>query len=306
MPLPKPHDGEKEEDFIERCMSDEVMEDEYPDEEQRLAICSDLWDDGKAIAVLDIERKAVTLKLDEEKEGSFVAKIATLNVIDMDGDVTLAGAFPEKKVLISTFGHTSWMGGADGLPPGEAHIKEEGGEAIGRGLFNLKSDNGRNHYESIKFSPDLYEWSYGFKALVVGSEKELEDWAKAHDGARPQRILKKVKPFEISPVLLGAGIDTATLAIKSQATYADQAEAALAAVTELVSRTKSLADLRRKEGRVLSSKNRERISKLLASLSAVASDLKELLEATEPDDTEKLAQAVMIFTKIKRELAEVS
>jgi hypothetical protein len=304
MPLPKPHDGEKEEDFIERCMADEVMEDEYPDEEQRLAICSDLWDDGKAIAVLDIERKAVTLKLDEEKEGTFLAKIATLNVIDKDGDVTLPGAFPQgKEILVSAYMHGSWMGT---LPVGKAVISEDGEDVLAKGEFNLKTDEGRNHYEAVKFSGGLQEWSYGFKVLAVANDKTVEAWAAAHDGARPGRIMKSLDPFEISPVLLGAGIDTATLAIKSQATYADQAEAALAAVTELVNRTKSLADLRRKEGRVLSSKNRERISKLLASLSAVASDLKELLEATEPDDTEKLAQAVMIFTKIKRELAEVS
>ena len=112
--------------------------------------------------------------------------------------------------------------------------------------------------------------------------------------------------MEISPVLVGAGIDTATLAIKAEkATYTDQSEAALAAVTDLVTRTKLLADLRRKEGRVLSSKNRERIKGLQGMLSTVASDLKELLDATEPVDDEKLAQAVLLFTKIRRELSEV-
>ena len=88
-------------------------------------------------------------------------------------------------------------------------------------------------------------------------------------------------------------------------TYADQAEAVLAAVEDLVDRTKSLADLRLKEGRVLSSANRNRIQKLLDSLSEVATDLKGLLDATEPKNEKALMQAVLLFTKIKQELSEV-
>ena len=251
-----------------------------------------------------IERKAVSLELDDAKEGSFIARIATLNVIDKDGDVTLPGAFKGNgEVLVSAYMHGSWMGS---LPVGKATLSERDGEVLAKGEFNLKTDTGNEHYESVKFSGGLQEWSYGFKVLELGSEKQLAAWAKEHDGARPGRILKKLQAFEISPVLLGAGIDTATLAIKSGATYAGQAETVLAAVEELATRTKSLADLRLKEGRVLSTKNRERMQKLLDMLSGVASDLKELLDATEPEDDEKQSQAVLLITKIKRELAEVN
>ena len=300
MPIPKPRDNEEEDDFISRCMS--AIADEYDDNDQALAVCGTQWREREK-SMNEIERKAIQVEFKEDKEGSFTARIATLNVMDKDGDVTFNSAFPNKKVLISAFQHASWMGGRDGLPPGAAFIKEDGDEVIGNGLFNLKSTSGVDHYETVKFSPDLIEWSYGFKVLSEGSDKELEAWAKDHDGVRPVRIIKKVNPFEISPVLLGAGVDTATLAIKS--TYIDQGETALAAVTELVTRTKSLADLRQKEGRVLSAKNRERMKKLLGMLNGVASDLKELLDATEPVDDEKLAQAILLFSKIKRELTEV-
>ena len=49
MPLPKPRKGEKEKDFISRCMSDPVMKKEYPKRagqkkaEQRLAVCYRQW-----------------------------------------------------------------------------------------------------------------------------------------------------------------------------------------------------------------------------------------------------------------------
>lgn len=295
MPIPKPHDDESEDDFLSRCMSNDTMEEDYPDTDQRLAVCGDTWRSRNKALIETIERKAVSLTLDEEKEGSFIAKIAELNVIDLDGDETKPGAFKDNgEVLVSAYQHGSWMGS---LPVGKAVITEEGKNVLATGEFNLKSDAGREHYESVKFSGGLQEWSYGFKVEEADEE--------TRDGQRI-RVLKKVKVFEISPVLLGAGVDTGTLAIKAdKKTYADHAEMALAAVTDLVNRTESLADLRRKEGRVLSSKNRERMKKLLGMLKGVASDLQELLDATEPVDDEKLAQAQALYLKIKRELSEV-
>lgn len=39
MPIPKPKAGEKQKDYIQRCMSNSTMRAEYPDEQQRLAVC---------------------------------------------------------------------------------------------------------------------------------------------------------------------------------------------------------------------------------------------------------------------------
>lgn len=38
-PLPARRSGEKQDDFVSRCMGSETMQDEYPDQEQRLAVC---------------------------------------------------------------------------------------------------------------------------------------------------------------------------------------------------------------------------------------------------------------------------
>jgi len=43
MPLPTPTEGEAEREFIDRCMSSDVMEDEYSDSAQRLAVCYSQW-----------------------------------------------------------------------------------------------------------------------------------------------------------------------------------------------------------------------------------------------------------------------
>ena len=39
MPLPKPRKNETEEKFVERCMADDIMIAEFPDQKQRLAVC---------------------------------------------------------------------------------------------------------------------------------------------------------------------------------------------------------------------------------------------------------------------------
>ena len=43
MPLPTPREGEVQNDFISRCMGNETMRAEYPDQEQRAAVCHSQW-----------------------------------------------------------------------------------------------------------------------------------------------------------------------------------------------------------------------------------------------------------------------
>jgi len=83
--------------------------------------------------------------------------------------------------------------------------------------------------------------------------------------------------------------------------FADQAEAVLAAVTEWIDRTRSLADLRLKEGRVLSTANRKRLASLLEALGTMAKDIQELLEATQPEDDEKLESLALLVSGLKAE-----
>jgi len=64
--------------------------------------------------------------------------------------------------------------------------------------------------------------------------------------------------------------------------YAEQAEAALAAARALVGRSVALAATRQKEGRTLSTANREKLASLLEALNSVAKEISDLLAATEP------------------------
>ncbi len=295
MPIPKPKENETQKDFIARCMGDEVMRDEYPENDKRAAICYSAWRKKKMDVI--IQRKSFSgIDLKDAEKGSFVAKIATLEVADKDNDVTLPGAFPpDAMVLVSAYQHGSWMGG---LPVGKAIIKEIGRDVLAEGQFNLASANGREHYETIKFAPELQEWSYGFKAL----EFDLDaDW----QGQKVARILRKVLPVEISPVMRGAGVDTATLAIKGEGlTIVDQTEAVLAAVSDWVGRIKSLADLRRQDGRKMSGENMARMEKLMSQMDDMRGMMEQIM-GTEEENSGKALKLFLEWQKLQSELLEV-
>lgn len=44
MPLPKPKKGENKDKFISRCVGNNSMNDEYPDNKQRVAVCNSIWE----------------------------------------------------------------------------------------------------------------------------------------------------------------------------------------------------------------------------------------------------------------------
>ena len=245
---------------------------------------------------MKIERKTLLLELKAEEEGAFIVRIATLNVRDKDGDVTLPGAFEDgKTVLVSAYMHSSWEGR---LPVGKAVIREDGEEVIAEGQFNLKTSEGRDTYEAVKFSGELQEWSYGFYTLEA--EEGMQD-------DEVVRFLKKLDVKEISPVLVGAGENTATLAIKADGLpYAEQAEAVLAAVDELATRTRLLADLRRKEGRDISETHRSNIGKLLKTLGEIAERLQTIInEPGEKDQAAEINQLFLRFSRTKTKISEV-
>jgi hypothetical protein len=153
--------------------------------------------------MITLERKGFApadFKLTEA--GAVTVAFAQLNVIDRDGDVTLPGAFPTKEVPMSAFGHTSWEGA---LPVGKGTVREAGGWGIFDGQFFLDTDQGRNAYATVKAMGPLQEWSYGYEVL----DYAFGDWQ-----GQSVRLLKRVDIYEVSPVLVGAGIGTHTVAIK--------------------------------------------------------------------------------------------
>ena len=46
MPIPKPNSGESEDAFMGRCMDSDTMQAEYPESDQRVAVCLSSFRDG--------------------------------------------------------------------------------------------------------------------------------------------------------------------------------------------------------------------------------------------------------------------
>lgn len=213
--------------------------------------------------------------LDPAKEGEFRATFSTFNVVDLDGDVTLPGAFKSgQAVRIAQWGH-NW-----GAPPvGRGVIDQDATRAWVDGQFLLTTQAGRDTYETVKSLAELQEWSYGYDILKAST-------GKFGDHPFDVQFLEELSVIEVSPVMLGAGIDTGTDAIKSMLTHDGSlphaSSAVLAATLALGERLKALAALRAKEGRVLSESNRERLKVHADTARGIADDLMALYEATAP------------------------
>jgi hypothetical protein len=134
---------------------------------------------------------------------------ATLNVKDKDNDVTQPGAFEDgAEVVISAYGHKSW----DGLlPVGKGTIREVGDKVVMKGRFFLNTTAGRDTFEVVKELGARQEWSYGFK---------VEDSQPGEFKGESVRYLKRMKVYEVSPVLRGAGEGTMTTMAKADTSAA--------------------------------------------------------------------------------------
>ncbi len=240
------------------------------------------------------EHKALTgVEIKDADQGLVTAVFATLNTKDHDGDVTTPGAFEDgANVRISSFGHTSW-GGA--LPVGKGIIREDGDKAILDGQFFLNTTPGRDHFETVKQMGPLMEWSYGFDVIEGGPGK--------HEGENVN-FLRKLKVHEVSPVMLGAGIGTETLAVKHQReTFPDEFESVLGDVKALVDRVEGWGrGSEEKEGRVLSAANRERLSSLVQALGESGEALRALLEQTDPKHRGEARREIVRYLALAADL----
>lgn len=155
-----------------------------------------------------MERKALArVEIKDADKGTVAAVFSTLDAIDKDGDVTLKGAFTDgAPIAISAYGHSSWKGG---LPVGKGHIREMKSEAVMEGRFFLDTASGRDTFTVVKeMSADDgpgQDWSYGLLD-VKASRGEFD--------GKQVRFIESVNVPEVSPTLVGAGVNTRTLDVK--------------------------------------------------------------------------------------------
>ena len=190
-----------------------------------------------------IDHKSLArVEIKDADRGEVVAVFATLETLDSDGDITKKGAFPDgAPVPISAYGHTSWDGS---LPVGQGVIREKGNEAILEGTFFLDTTAGRDTFSVVKRLGDagLQEFSYGYEPVKFSYGEE--------DG-RTVRYLEQLKVFEVSPVLVGAGVGTRLLSAKSGSPkkFEEHLTAVVTEVEALLERSEEVVTFRTAQGK---------------------------------------------------------
>ena len=202
MPIPKPKSGEKQDDFIERCMGNDTMKEEYPDNKQRLAICFSQWK-KKEKDSMDTERRYIDLeefRYDGEKN-QLEGYAAVFNKWSED-----LGFFREK-IKKGAFKKTIEEGDVRALFNHDPNL------ILGRtrnGTLELEEDNkglryltklpdttyARDLKESIKRG-DITQNSFGFITIQ-------DDWKRGSGAELDERTLIEVKLLDISPVTFPA------------------------------------------------------------------------------------------------------
>lgn len=234
------------------------------------------------------------MKLDDDT-GTVKAVIATMGVVDKDGDVTLPGFFGEQKVAIA------WAHDRARLV-GKGRIFENGNQARFDGRFFLDTIEGKQAYLTVKEMDDLQDWSYGFNLREGGAKLGQHDNANVRFLTPLDDGTAGVKVAEVSPVLVGAGEGTGTTHIKSDGLrFVEQAEQTAQAVELLYSRADEIRALRADKGTDLGADAVARLLEVKTRLAAAAEMFGTLVEPAAVDDPDDYAVSLMA---VQRHLAD--
>jgi hypothetical protein len=72
-------------------------------------------------------RNCVSATVQDLGDGIVEAVFATLNVVDLDGDIMVPGAIGNQDVIVSAYNHATWKGA---LPVAKGRVREVGNEAV--------------------------------------------------------------------------------------------------------------------------------------------------------------------------------
>lgn len=222
MPLPKPKKDESHDDFIERCMSDDVMKSEYEDNDERYAVCQTQWDNSRSIP--NIERRIMPV---EDIE---------LRVTDgNDPKITgYAAKFDKWSLDLGGFTEKIRKGAFDKVLENDVRAlkNHDPNLLLGRtasGTLRLKTNSvglhfdidppntstGRDTIEEIR-RKDITGCSFSFVT-------EEEDWRYYEDGPPERTIIKVGQLFDVGPVTYPAYPDT-TVAARSMDKHRKESE----------------------------------------------------------------------------------
>ena len=202
MPLPKPNQGESEADFMSRCMNDDKTRMEFPDTNQRTAVCLSSYgkSEPKEIDMSEeIEFKDETMDVkfdikamsDDAEKGEFSGYGSIFGNKDLGNDVVVEGAFAKSigkkgaRAVKMLYQHRADepIGVFDEIIEDARGLKVKGRLAMG-------TQRGREVYELMKMGA-IDGLSIGYRVDPKGYD---------YDDKQKRRYLKSVDLMEISAV----------------------------------------------------------------------------------------------------------
>lgn len=208
MPLPTPKKDEEQDDFISRCMSNKQAREDFPDNDQRLAVCFGRWRDKKEKKEMPNEKetRTFTFKLEaRDDENPLISGHAA--VFNEEADI----GFFKEKIKRGAFAESIQVDDVRAL------FNHDPNHVLGRnkaGTLKLQEDRkglaieivppdtqfARDLLISVKRG-DISQMSFGFQV-------QEDSWKHGEDGAPDVRTLKKVRLFDVSPVTFPAYVGT--------------------------------------------------------------------------------------------------
>jgi uncharacterized protein len=220
MPIPKPGKNESKKKFMDRCLSDETMNKEYPDNDQRYAICESQWEDKKSESK-EKEVRSFNFSFEGEKEERKMVGHAA--VFDQEADI--GGWFQE---VISPGAFKSSIKKDDV----RALFNHDPNYVLGRnkaGTLTMSEDDtglkvsidppdtqfARDLAISIERG-DITQMSFAFSVLE-------EEWVNGEKKKPDLRKINKVRLYDVSPVTFPAYEGT-DIAIRSHDAWKKEIE----------------------------------------------------------------------------------
>lgn len=210
MPLPRPNLGEDRDIFVARCMGDDKVTSEFPDNGQRLAVCSSQFEGSKMTDDIQTEfdeefdeqkfedgRMDVAFEVkaasDEEEAGVFTGYGSIFGNKDLGNDIVVEGAFaksigqkgPRAIKLLYQHKADEPIGVFDEIVEDRRGLKVKGRLAMG-------TQRGREVYELMKMG--------ALDGLSIGYRVDPKDIDYDEKGKGKRRYLKSVDLMEISAV----------------------------------------------------------------------------------------------------------
>lgn len=196
MPIPKPRADESESDYMGRCMGSESVQSEFPDREQRIAVCmSTFREGGKSANIMDYEcntmHVAAEIKAEDGDSGTFSGYGSIFGNVDLGQDVVEKGAFSRSIAKRGARGIKLLYQHRMDEPIGifEEITEDERGLKV-KGRLAMGTQRGREAYELMKMG--------ALDGLSIGYR--LEPKGYTYDADKGRRYLKEVDLMEISAV----------------------------------------------------------------------------------------------------------